>query len=73
MTSTLPLNEAQIAEIRQIYRLEALRSAVYSLAAENLDAHVSRLTVSCSLVDDELGAEISWADAQGMHISGGRL
>ena len=70
---TLLLNEAQIAEIRQIHRLEALRSAVYSLASENLDSHITRFVVTVDAEGDTLAAEISWRGADGSPIGGGRL
>lgn len=66
-------DEGQIAQIRQIVRLEALRAAVYSVAAENLDQNITRLVVSCSFEDDSLGAEIQWFGPKDSPIGGGRL
>jgi chorismate synthase len=70
---TLHFNEAQIAEIRQIHRLEALRAAVYSLASENLDAHISRLVVTVDSDGDSIGAELLWLSPEGVPMGGGRL
>lgn len=69
----LPLSETQIAEIRQIFRLEAARAAVYSLASENLDENVRRVSISCELEGDSFGASIDWYDSKGVAIGGGLL
>lgn len=66
-------DESQISEVRQIVRLEALRAAVYSVAAENLDSNICKLVVSCDLEGDTLGAEIAWFGPGGLPIGGGRL
>jgi hypothetical protein len=71
--ATLPLNEAQIAEIRQIVRLEAARAAVYSLASESLDENISRVSISVEMDAEGLGASIDWYNPQGVAIGGGRL
>lgn len=66
-------DESQISEVRQIVRLEALRAAVYSVAAENLDQNITRLVVSCDFDADGLGAEIEWFGPNNQPIGGGRL
>ena len=67
------LDETQIAQIRQIHRLEALRSAVYSLASESLDENIHKFVVSVEIEGDTLAAEISYIGAGGVVMSGGRL
>ena len=63
----------QIDEIRRIVRLEALRSAMFSVASESLDEHVPRLVVAIALSGETLDASIQYTDAAGHVISGGSL
>lgn len=67
------LNAEQTDEVRRIVRLEALRAAVFSVAAESLDEHIPRLVVDIELADDELSATIQYRDSLGNVTMGGSL
>lgn len=67
-------NDAQVAEIRRIVRLEALRSAVLSVASESLDDSITSMVVSVDLDETgTLGATISFSDRTGHVVTGGSL
>jgi len=67
------LDASQIDEIRRLVRLEALRSAVFSVASESLDQYHTAMVVSCSLEGDSLEASIQFRDAMGNVLLGGSL
>lgn len=68
----MALDQKQIVEIRQIVRLECLRSAVVSVASESLDDKVQGFKVSCDCFGETLSADITWLGAGGVEIGGGR-
>jgi len=63
----------EIDEVRGIVRLEALRSAVFSVASESLDDNITRLVVDISLVGDSLAASFHYSDSSGDVVMGGAL
>ncbi len=63
----------EIDEVRGIVRLEALRSAVFSVASESLDDNITRLVVDISLVGDSLAASFHYSDSSGDVVMGGVL
>jgi len=65
--------DVQVSEIRRIARLEALRAAVFSLAAESLDTQTPQLMVQCFLDQGELSATIAYLDPNGGALMGGEL
>ena len=67
------LNDVQIDQVRRVVRLELLRSSIFSLATESLDAQVPRLVVDVAIVDDQFEASISYLDSTGAAVSGGSL
>lgn len=67
------LEANHIDEIRRICRLEALRSAVLSVASESLDINTPQLVVRVSLDSDQLVATFGFCDPEGFVVAGGDL
>jgi len=67
------LTAEMIDEIRRVVRLEALRAAVFSVASESLDDHITRLVVAVALHGETLEATIQYCDESGNVVSGGSL
>jgi len=63
-------NDLQIAEIRRVCRLEALRSAVFSVASESLDDQITAMYVTCELEGDTLGARVEFSTSSGAVVMG---
>ncbi len=67
------MTATDVDEIRRIVRLEALRSAVFSLASESLDEQTPCFTVEVHLDDLEFSASFAFRDSSGNLIAGGSL
>ena len=67
------LNAETIDEVRRIVRLEALRAAVFSVASESLDEHITSFVVAVDLHGETLGASFQYRDSSGVVMAGGTL
>lgn len=64
------LTPEQISEVRNVARLEAVRAAVFSVAAEALDGDRPTMSITCSLQSDLLAIELTYYDVRGLAIVG---
>lgn len=67
------LTPEQIHEVRRISRLEALRAAVFSVAAESLEEQTPRLFIEVCFENGELEASFEFGDRNGNVMMGGVL
>lgn len=67
------MTDAEIAEVRGIVRLEALRASVFSVASESLDSNTPRLRVLVDLENDSFAASFEYLDRAGRCVTGGAL